>query len=236
MADSVPVRCPACRREHAFTPRSFPCACGAPLTVPLLRGGVPTEVRQRSWRGSWVRVRCGACGRTDDWPSPEVGCDCGAVIRLATDPTGGTGSPAVPGPAPAPVPRPVRRPAFEPRPIRTGQDAVTAAARYLSWLGYASVVPTAGRETSGADLRGDGLLARVEPSTRPVSVRDVETLWLACLHGEVAGAHFALAGYDPLAAERADELAVPLFALDLTGTPRPLNEAAHTLIRTAPGR
>ncbi len=232
MADSVPVRCPACRREHAFTPATFPCACGRPLTVPVLRGGVPTQVSQRTWRNSWVRVRCSSCGRTDDWPHPELGCDCGVVIRLPVDP-----APAPAGKAPRPTasaPRPVRRPAFEPLTIRTGQDAVSAAARYLQWLGFADVGPTRDRFTTGADLRAGGLLARVDPSTRATGVREVETLWLACLHDDVAGAYFSLAGYAADARDHADQLSVPLFVMDLTGTPLPANDAAHTLIRTAP--
>src|SRR5207302_2071461 len=78
MAESVPVRCPACRRAHAVTTPTYPCSCGAPLTIPVLRGGVPTQVRQRTWRNSWVTVNCPSCGRGDDWPQPELGCPCGA--------------------------------------------------------------------------------------------------------------------------------------------------------------
>jgi hypothetical protein len=36
------------------------------------------------------------------------------------------------------------------------------------------------------------------------------------------------------ARDRADRLAVPLFVMDLTGTPQPVNDAADTLIRTGP--
>lgn len=72
MADSVPVRCPTCRRENAFTPPTFPCACGAPLTLPVLRGGVPVEILHRTWQASWVEVRCEVCGRQDEWPAAGV--------------------------------------------------------------------------------------------------------------------------------------------------------------------
>ncbi len=254
MADSVPVRCPACRREHAFTPPTFPCACGAPLTVPVLRGGVPTQVRQRSWKDSWVTLRCPSCGRSDDWPQPELGCSCGVVIRLpvgsatperapagpagstGADPDGaGCGADAAGGPLPTAVtPPPVRRPAFQPVTIRTGKDAVSAAGQYLKWLGFSRVVLADDRFMTGADLRGDGLLARVDPSTRSTPLRDVETLWLSCLNEDATGAFFSLAGYAPEARQRADRLGVPLFVMDLTGTPQPVNDAADALIRTAP--
>lgn len=253
MADCVPVRCPSCRREHAYTPATFPCACGQPLTVPVLPGGVATHVRQRTWKDSWVKLRCGACGRTDDWPRPEVGCACGVVIRPAVNlgavgitPQGtaaGAGVPQgslpaaglPPGGVPsAGVPRAVRRPVFVPVTIRTGQDAVTAAAAYLRWLGFSGVAQDRDRPVSGVDVRGTGVLARVDHSTSSARLRDVETLWLACLHENAVGAFFSLAGYRPDAQEGAGRLQVPLFALDLTGTPRPVNEAADRLIRTAP--
>ncbi len=41
--------------------------------------------------------------------------------------------------------------------------------------------------------------------------------------------YFSLAGYARDARERADALGVPLFVLDLTGTPRPVNEPADAL-------
>jgi hypothetical protein len=45
------------------------------------------------------------------------------------------------------------------------------------------------------------------------------------------GAFFSLAGYATEARQRADQLDVPLFVLDLTGTPQPVNEAASRLVR-----
>lgn len=238
MAEVVPVRCPACRREHAYTPATFPCACGEPLTVPVLARGVATRVRQRMWKDSWVRVRCGRCGRADEWPRPEVSCACGVVIRPAVV-YGGDGAP-VPGaegrPADGavPVPRAVRRPVFEPLTIRTGRDAVAAAACYLRWLGFAGVVLDRDRAVSGVDVRGAGVLARVAASTRQPPPSEVETLWLACLHAGAAGALFSLAGYGRETRAVADRLGVSLFVLDLTGTPRPVNAAADRLIRTPP--
>ncbi|MGW2547112.1 hypothetical protein ACWC5I_41120, partial [Kitasatospora sp. NPDC001574] len=76
------IRCPACRREHLYEPPSLPCPCGASLKVPLLRGGVPVQVRFRSWEDSWLNMRCPHCGRSDQWPQPEFTCNCGATVRL----------------------------------------------------------------------------------------------------------------------------------------------------------
>jgi hypothetical protein len=247
MAESVPVRCPACRREHGFTPPTYPCPCGAPVTIPVLHGGVPTEVRHRTWKNSWVTLRCPSCGRDDDWPYPELGCSCGAVIRLPVDQgtcelPPGESEPAEalqptgrPGTSTTSAPQPVRRPPFRPVTIRTGGDAVTAAAQYLKWLGYTDVAVAADRSATGVDLRGAGVVAQVDPATRPTPLRDVETLWLNSLNEDRAGAFFSLAGYAHDARLRADQLEIPLLVMDLTGTPQPVNDAADQLIRTAPG-
>ena len=162
MAESVPVRCPACRRAHAFTPPVFPCPCGAPLVVPVLR------------------------------------------------------------------------PPFRPVTIRTGRDAVTAAAQYLRWLGFADVRPTSDRSSSGVDVRGRGLVAQVDPATTPTPRRGIETLWLTRMAEDAVAAFFSLAGYAHDARLCADRLDVPLFVMDLTGTPQPVNDAADVLLRTAP--
>ncbi|WP_240970220.1 hypothetical protein [Actinacidiphila epipremni] len=241
MAESMPVRCPACRRDHTYTAPTYPCACGAPLCLPVLRGGHPVEVRHRSWEDSWVRLRCAGCGRTDQWPRPELGCPCGALIRLPVDDEAA----GIPGPlpypggaAPAPtgdVPPPTTaRPPFRPVTIRTGRDALTAAAQYLKWLGFADVRLAGDRTANGIDLRGRGLVAQVDPSTQPTAVREVECLWLNCANEDAVGAFFSLAGYGHEARLRADRLGVPLFVMDLTGTPQPVNPAAEELIASGP--
>jgi hypothetical protein len=255
MAESVSVRCPACRREHAYSAPTFPCACGTPLTLPLLRGGVAVQVRHRSWDDSWVSMRCPDCARKDEWPQPEFGCPCGATIRAPVDSRAlaGTGPlapgalrPSVPAAGacperqPAP-PVPARgpsapRPPFRPVTIRTARDALTAAAQYLKWLGFESVRIAGDRTASGLDLRGDGIVAQIDPTTRPTMLRDIECLWLNCLNEDTAGAFFSLAGYAQGARLRADQLGVPLFVMDLTGTPQPVNDAADQLIRGEPQR
>lgn len=263
MAESVPVHCPACRRDHTYTAPTYPCACGAPLSLPVLRGALPVEVRYPSWESSWARLRCPACGRTDHWPQPEFGCACGALVRLPVDeeaagrpdepdvPHGGGPEPEPtsapepepePAPAPAPAPAPsgdvtpptTDRPPFRPVTIRTGRDALTAAAQYLTWLGFADVRLAGDRTANGIDLRGRGLVAQVDPATRPTPVRDVECLWLNCANEDAAGAFFSLAGYAHDAQLRADALGVPLFVLDLAGAPQPVNEAAEALITAGP--
>lgn len=138
---------------------------------------------------------------------------------------GDVGGPSVPAVA-AP------RAAFRPVVIRTARDAVAASAGYLRWLGYRDVVQPEERSASGADLRAPGLVAQVDPSTRPSTLRAVECLWLNGLSSSAASVFFSLAGYTPDARSRADDLGIPLFVLDLTGTPQPVNSHAEKLIST----
>ncbi|MET9485260.1 hypothetical protein [Streptomyces sp. NPDC006638] len=233
MAESVPVRCPACSRSHAFVPTVYPCACGAPVEPPLLRGAPAEPVTHRTWTDEWVRVRCTACGRQDHWPRPELGCPCGSVLRIPVrevgGPAGRAAGPAKPPPAGAPV---APRPTFRPLTIRTARDVVTGAALYLRWLGFQGVVQAAEQPASGIDLRGPDVVAQVDPTTSPASLRAVECLWLNGLNASVVGVFFALAGYANDARARADTLGVPLFVMDLTGAPQPVNDPADELVAT----
>ncbi|MFD9394224.1 hypothetical protein ACFWBB_26835 [Streptomyces sp. NPDC060000] len=252
MSESVPVRCPACRRERLYTAPSYPCACGTPVTPVVDPGTAPTAVAHRAWEDEWVALRCPGCGLRHQWPQPELGCVCGAVLRLpVTDPApepqpepepepeprpGTTAtapiSPPAPPPAPAsppaPAPAPARR-AFRPVAIRTARDAVTAAALYLNWLGHGDIRRADQRPTSGIGLAARGLVAQVDPSVSPASPRDVECLWLMAMTESADCVYFSLAGYDDDARARADQLRVPLFVLDLTGTPQPVNAMADAL-------
>ncbi|MFE7126295.1 hypothetical protein [Streptomyces sp. NPDC057617] len=255
MSESVPVSCPSCGRRHTFVASVHSCACGAPVAPSLAKGAPVEPVTQRSWAEEWVRVRCAACGREDHWPRPELGCACGAMLRIplrregaagpaadavaggpvAGDPAAGPARPPAGPPAHIPLPRTAAaaRPSFRPLTIRTADDAVTAAALYLRWLGFKGVIRTgegrAGRP-AGIDLRGPGVLAQVDPTTRPATPRSVECLWLNGLNASVVSVFFSLAGYADEARARADELSVPLFVLDLTGTPRPVNGPADELV------
>ncbi|MGW1780019.1 hypothetical protein ACWCQQ_12865 [Streptomyces sp. NPDC002143] len=277
MSESVPVRCPACRRERPYTVPSYPCACGAPVTPVLDRRTTPTAVAHRAWDEEWIALRCPACGRCDQWPHPELGCACGTVLRIPvtappTDsepdpepdrdasapptrpPATGPGlepgaepgsgaapeprSTLTPGPAQSPIPTPTPTPApapsaqrraFRPVAIRTARDAVTAAALYLNWLGHGDIRRADQRPTAGIGLAARGLLAQVDPSVRPASLRDVECLWLTAMTESADCVYFSLAGYADDARARADQLRVPLFVLDLTGAPQPVNATADAL-------
>ncbi|MFI9630649.1 hypothetical protein [Streptomyces sp. NPDC052042] len=225
--ESVPVRCPDCRREHAYRAQSYPCPCGAPTAPPLLSGARVAPITHRTWEDDWVAVRCRACGRLDHWPQPELYCPCGAVLRIPVRP------------APAPVPsrtadpdRPAARdtrPAFRPEPVRTAHDAVENAARYLRWLGYHDAARPPGHSPARIDLQATGLIARVDTGGLPTTPRAVECLWLNALSASVTSAFFSLPGYARDAWTRADGLGVPLFAMDRTGLPRPANGPAREL-------
>lgn len=91
MVESVPVRCPACRRDHAYSPPAYPCPCGTPTAPPLLPGAQVVPITHRTWNDDWVTVRCPACGRRDQWPQPELCCPCGTVLRVPVRPVAAPG-------------------------------------------------------------------------------------------------------------------------------------------------
>ncbi|MCZ4514880.1 hypothetical protein O3Q52_43545 [Streptomyces sp. ActVer] len=285
MSENVPVRCPACRREHVYAAPSHPCVCGAPVAPVLDRSALPEPVTHHTWDEGWVTIRCGACGRADHWPRPELGCPCGVLLRIpvtepgtdsdagasGTDaahssgadtgesPEGGSHEGSHEGPygssrdhsgrpprkhradranrlpaAAIPLPRtaPAPRPAFQPVVIRTARDAVTAAALYLRWLGYRDIRRADQRPPSGIGLAARGIVAQVDPTVQPASLRDVECLWLTAMTESAGCVYFSLAGYEEDARVCADSLGIPLFVLDLTGTPQPVNSLADDLIAT----
>ncbi|WP_374115646.1 hypothetical protein [Streptomyces sp. NK15101] len=211
------------------------------------------------WFGPGPRGRglAGPAGRGADWTGPTGrgagglgadglgadglgpagrGADGAGPAGRGADGTGPAGPrtfaeryPArVPLPPTAPRPAPLRG-AFRPVTIRTSRDAVAAAAGYLRWLGFRDVVQPEERPASGVDLRAPGLVAQVDPSTRPTGLRAVECLWLNGLSAAAVSVFFSLAGYTPEARSRAAEVGLPLFVLDLTGTPQPVNDAADEL-------
>ncbi|OXY91399.1 hypothetical protein [Streptomyces diastatochromogenes] len=242
MPESVPVRCPACRREHVYTAPPYPCACGRPVAPRLDLAAGPTVLAHRSWDEDWVTVRCTACGRDNQLPHPELGCPCGTVLRIAVRDAVSPAAPeeaAVPGDAPSPTARPDApapksggRTPFRPVTIRTARDAVTATALYLRWLGYRDIRRADQRPPSGIGLAAHGLVAQVDPAVRPASLRDVECLWLTAMTESAGCVYFSLAGYAEDARAGADTLGVPLFVLDLTGTPTPVNGPGRNLARS----
>ncbi|MGW0605221.1 hypothetical protein [Streptomyces sp. NPDC002644] len=217
MSEKVPVRCPACRREHVYRVPAFPCACGTPVAPALDVSAEPTQLTRRVWHESWVTVPCPTCSLRTQWPWPELGCPCGVVLRLPVLTPGATGAPSA------------GRPAFQPVTIRTPLDAVTAAALYLRWLGYPDVRRSDRRPPTGVGLAARGLIAHVDPGSRVSSTREVECLWLTAMSESALGVHFSLAGYDAAAMELAERLVTPLFVLDRTGTPQAVNDAADAM-------
>ncbi|MGW2054952.1 hypothetical protein ACWCOZ_13660 [Streptomyces sp. NPDC001840] len=227
----VRVRCAACGREDLWPRPELGCACGAMLRIPLRREGeagpAADSVASDPVAGDPVAGGPVAGGPVAGGPV--------AGGPAAGDPAAGPARPPAGPPAHIPLPRTAAapRPSFRPLTIRTADDAVTAAALYLRWLGFKGVIRTgegrAGRP-AGIDLRGPGVLAQVDPTTRPATPRSVECLWLNGLNASVVSVFFSLAGYADEARARADELSVPLFVLDLTGTPRPVNGPADELV------
>ncbi|MGP3970124.1 hypothetical protein [Streptomyces sp. 6N223] len=222
MTKSVLVRCPECRREHTYVPAHYPCACGAPVTPGPRGASVPVPVRHRSWSEAWTEVDCPACGLRGQWPRPELDCPCGTTLRLAA-PGEVRDAAAEPGAG--------GRPPFRPLTIRTAHDAVACAARFLRWLGFEEVYTAAPYPRPGVDLRGPAVVGLVDASTGTTGARTIETLWLHGLHEAATAVAFSLAGYDRPARVRADELHVPLFVFDLTGSPQPVNDLADELLR-----
>ncbi|MGW2200731.1 hypothetical protein [Streptomyces sp. NPDC001774] len=181
--------------------------------------------------GHTARGRAGGTGGSDDPDGPSES------RAHATPGTNGHRSFAERYPAHIPLPPTAAhpappRPSFRPMTIRTARDAVATSAGYLRWLGFRDVVQPEERSASGVDLRAPGLVAQVDPSTRPAALRAVECLWLNGLSNAAVSVFFSLAGYTPEARSRADELGIPLFVLDLTGTPQPVNTPADELITT----
>lgn len=193
-----------------------------------LRRRAPARGPARHGRGRGGELPEEARGKEDRQDQPG-GEEPGAAASDAADSPAPAGSPS---PAAASLTSGGTRPAFRPVTIRTAQDARTAAAEYLRWLGFPEVRVTEKRPASGVDVRGAGIIAHVDPTTAPTTLREVETLWLNGLNEEVATACFSLAGYSREARTRADSLSVPLFVLDLTGMPQAVNDPADDLIRS----
>ncbi|WP_328332950.1 MULTISPECIES: hypothetical protein [unclassified Streptomyces] len=228
----VAVRCAACGREGEWPRPEIGCSCGTvlrlavrPVTAPPAAPGTAdpdTAVPGTAVPGTAVPGAAAPDGPGMDPAGPDpVAADATAADSAA--------------PAHIPLPRTAAapRPAFRPLAIRTAGDVVSAAARYLEWLGFRGIVQPERRPPSGIDLHGPGLIATVEATTRPALLRDIECLWLHGMSSASACVFFSLSGYAADARTRADELAVPLFALDLTGTPQPVNGPADELVSTS---
>jgi hypothetical protein len=204
-------------------------------------GGPGAEIGPETGSGPETGAGPGSGAGPDSGPGlgpdsgPGLGPDSGPGLGAARRRAFAERYPAhIPRPPTAPHPAPPR-PSFRPVTIRTARDAVAASAGYLRWLGFRDVVQPEERSASGIDLRAPGLVAQVDPSTRPSALRAIECLWLNGLSNSSVSVFFSLAGYTPEARSRADELGIPLFVLDLTGTPQPVNAPADELITTGGG-
>ncbi|MFD3694573.1 hypothetical protein ACFWUZ_00155 [Streptomyces sp. NPDC058646] len=239
----VAVRCTNCGRESEWPHPELGCAsCGTVVRIavhPL--GQTPLEQtppeqaaaeQVRAPRAEPDRTGAGQQGAGTARPgarSPAAGSagraggvregSAGVADRLPGEPETGTAG----GPA---------RPAFRPVTIRTARDAVATAALYLRWLGFQDVRQPDGRPIPSAavDLRAPGLVAQVDPTTAPAGLRAVECVWLNGLTASATSVYFSLAGYTEDARTRADYLGIPLFVMDLTGMPLPVNDPADELI------
>ncbi|MFD9406979.1 hypothetical protein ACFWBN_08115 [Streptomyces sp. NPDC059989] len=226
----VAVRCTSCGRESEWPHPELGCgSCGTVVRLPVHPvEGVPGAGPARPARPAGS--------------APEPGADAGPDPAAAARPEGGPDArrdappdarrDARPAHIPLPPTAPVPRPAFRPVTIRTARDAVATAALYLRWLGFQDVRQPDGRPIPSAavDLRAPGLVAQVDPTTAPAGLRAVECVWLNGLTASATSVYFSLAGYTEDARTRADDLGIPLFVMDLTGMPQPVNDPADELI------
>ncbi|WP_435841921.1 hypothetical protein [Streptomyces hirsutus] len=213
----VTVRCGRCGWPGEWPRPEFGCPCGTMLRIPVTGPGTPPAPDESPSPAS---------GTTPDSDTtPDLYGTPDSYSAPAPDGTPAPESPTAAGPA-------SRRSGIPSVPIRTARDAVTATALYLRLLGHDDIRRAHRRPPSGIGLAGRGVLAQVDPSARPVTSRDVECLWLMSMSESAQCLYFTLAGYAPDARERADRLGVPLFLLDLTGTPQPVNAPAEALDAT----
>ncbi|MFJ7590885.1 hypothetical protein ACIQZO_26645 [Streptomyces sp. NPDC097617] len=239
----VTVRCTSCRRESEWPHPELGCgSCGTVVLIPVH----PLE-RVESGGGPGTQTPAGTADPATADTAP-AGAGGSAAAAARPDPGQGPGSapgqgagsgPTGAGPTggrhahiPPPPAAPVPRPAFRPVTIRTARDAVATAALYLRWLGFRDVRQPDGRPIPSAavDLRAPGLVAQVDPTTAPAGLRAVECVWLNGLTASATSVYFSLAGYTKDARARADELGIPLFVMDLTGMPQPVNDPADALV------
>lgn len=237
----VTVRCGACARVSEWPQPEVGCAsCGTVARIPV-RPVDPAEPAGPVSTAPGGGVRDGLRPRPDargEDVRGDVRGDVPGDVRGRAPAGGpsGRGRPGASGGAGTPAAAPGPRPAFRPVTIRTARDAVATAALYLRWLGFQDVRQPDGRPIPSAavDLRAPGLVAQVDPTTAPAGLRAVECVWLNGLTASATSVYFSLAGYTQDARSRADDLGIPLFVMDLTGMPQPVNDPADALVGTGP--
>lgn len=238
----VAVRCTTCGRESEWPHPELGCgSCGTVVRLPvhpLERPESGTGPGTGRGAGPGAAGAADRAARRGEGPADAGAGAPGDAVGDGRAGGAGGGGPAAARPAvdPAHIPPPptaaVPRPAFRPVTIRTARDAVATAALYLRWLGFQDVRQPDGRPIPSAavDLRAPGLVAQVDPTTAPAGLRAVECVWLNGLTASATSVYFSLAGYTADARDRADELGIPLFVMDLTGMPQPVNDPADELV------
>lgn len=236
----VTVRCEPCGRESEWPHPEVGCAsCGTVVRIAV-HPVPPQPAAKAAGGGDGPGSESAVTGTTASGPQgdPQAGPDAEprSGTPSGTRSGGRGGAPRDPSSAQASPPpaTPVPRPAFRPVTIRTARDAVATAALYLRWLGFQDVRQPDGRPIPSAavDLRAPGLVAQVDPTTAPAGLRAVECVWLNGLTASATSVYFSLAGYTEDARTRADDLGIPLFVMDLTGMPQPVNDPADELVGT----
>ncbi|MFD6875284.1 MULTISPECIES: hypothetical protein [unclassified Streptomyces] len=215
------VRCGSCGRDSEWPHPEVGCgSCGTVVLIPV---HPPEEQRAGPADGADPGGATPPPPATPGRPGARTGAGAGADA--------GAGAGAGAGAAGR---TPVPRPAFRPVTIRTARDAVATAALYLRWLGFQDVRRPDGLPIPSAavDLRAPGVVAQVDPTTTPAGLRAVECVWLNGLTASATSVYFSLAGYTEDARSRADDLGIPLFVMDLTGMPQPVNDPADELVGT----
>ncbi|WP_405528070.1 hypothetical protein OG592_09345 [Streptomyces avidinii] len=237
----VTVRCTSCGRESEWPHPELGCgSCGTVVLIPVhplerVESGSGSGTGTPGMQGPAGTADPAGAGGTPGAAPPAAarpGQESGQESDRGPGAAGRTGPGGHPAHIPPPPPTPVPRPAFRPVTIRTARDAVATAALYLRWLGFRDVRQPDGRPIPSAavDLRAPGLVAQVDPTTAPVGLRAVECVWLNGLTASATSVYFSLAGYTKDARARADELGIPLFVMDLTGMPQPVNDPADAMV------
>ncbi|MEU6865694.1 hypothetical protein ABZ924_20940 [Streptomyces sp. NPDC046876] len=240
----VAVRCGACGEVSEWPHPELGCgSCGTVVRIPVHpvapadpgTGAAPTsEAPQPPAPAPESAAPDPAPAHPGDTTASGTTTNSGASAAPGDTAASGASAASADTAASGNTATPALRPAFRPVTIRTARDAVATAALYLRWLGFQDVRQPDGRPIPSAavDLRAPGLVAQVDPTTAPAGLRAVECVWLNGLTASATSVYFALAGYTQEARSRADDLGIPLFVMDLTGMPQPLNDPADALLDT----
>lgn len=111
--------------------------------------------------------------------------------------------------------------------ISTPQEAESAMAAWLRWLGEARVTLTAPGADAGIDIEASGLVAQVKAEAGPVGRPAVQRLAGIAAHRGTAANFFSLSGYTQQAADWASQVGMALFTFDRQGAVEAVSPAAR---------